>query len=520
MLFPWWLLSDVAYAGLIEHQTTLLDRFQSFLGVFVLAGIAWVLSENRKAVRWRPVAWGIVLQLVFGVIVLSPTVSHFFFTVVNTGVNQLLYFSGEGATFVFQSTEPHVIKVGTVPELLAGGGEEQLFVGTGNGMSPPVKTFAFWVLPTIIFFSSLMSVLYYLGIMQVIVRWIAKVMVVTLGTSGAESLSAAGNIFVGQTEAPLLIRPFVQNMTRSELMVVMTGGFATVSGGVLGAYVGFLHSIPNIAGHLVTASIISAPAALACAKLMVPETEESETAGTVHTKFEKNATNVMEAAATGATDGLTLAFNVAAMLIAIVALVAMFDWIIGFVPVTFCSDGGAAFGYTCMRDPASLGVDLSAVQAQLAAGQTVVVDQAHNISVIGANLDRGLVEITSDPLSLSRILGWIFAPIAFVMGVPWSECTVIGDLLGQKIVLTEFIAYINLGAVVDSPEIIISERSAVIASYALCGFANFASIGIQIGGIGGIAPKRISDLASLGFKGMICGVIAACMTGAIAGVML
>ncbi|MBW1881581.1 MAG: hypothetical protein JRJ84_24750 [Deltaproteobacteria bacterium] len=278
--------------------------------------------------------------------------------------------------------------------------------------------------------------------------------------------------------------------------------------------------MPNIAGHLVTASIISAPAALACAKLMVPETEESETAGTVNTKFDKNATNVMEAAATGATDGLTLAFNVAAMLIAIVALVAMFDWCIGFAPVTFCSDGGAAFGYTCMRDPASLGVDLSAVQEQLVAGQAVVVDQAHNISIVGANLDKGLVQITSEPLSLSRILGWVFAPIAFIMGVPWSECTLIGDLLGQKLVLTEFIAYINLGTMVQSSEVMLSERSAVIASYALCGFANFASIGIQLGGIGGIAPKRMGDLASLGFKAMICGVIAACMTGAIAGVML
>jgi CNT family concentrative nucleoside transporter len=306
-----------------------------------------------------------------------------------------------------------------------------------------------------------MSLLYHIGIMQWVVRAIAWVMVRTLGTSGAESLSAAVNIFVGQTEAPLLVKPFIQTMTRSELMAVMTGGFATFAGGVMGAYVKFLDGVPNIAGHLVMASIMSAPAALAIAKVMVPETGSPVTTGTVDGTFEKTATNFIEAAANGAAEGMKLALNVAAMLIAIVGLVAMFDWMVGLIPI----------------------------------------------------------EVGTEPLSLSLILGWIFAPIAVVMGVPFSEALVVGRLLGEKIVLTEFVAYINLGTVIQSEVPQISERSAVIASYALCGFANFASIGIQLGGIGGIAPDRMGDLASLGFRAMFAGVIAACMTGSIAGMM-
>ncbi|HHO49641.1 MAG TPA: NupC/NupG family nucleoside CNT transporter [Deltaproteobacteria bacterium] len=424
------------------------------------------MSEDRRAVSWRPVIWGIGLQLGLGLLLLSDSVSGFFYTVVDGGVKQLLAFSEEGATFVFSSIEAHMI-------LMPGEEEPTFIVGR---VSPPVKTFAFWILPTIVFFSSLMSMLYHLGVMQVIVSGLARIMVFTLGTSGAESLSAAGNIFVGQTEAPLLIKPFVQGMTRSELMAVMTGGFATVAGGVMGAYVAFLAGVPNIAGHLVMASIMSAPAALACAKLMVPETEESATAGELKVSFPKTATNVVEAAANGAADGLKLALNVAAMLIAIVGLVAMADWVIGWVPLTECSDGFSA-GYGC------------------AAGE-------------GA------------PLSLSHILGVLFAPLAFLMGVPLAECSEVGRLLGEKIVLTEFVAYIHLGELINAEEAVLSQRSAIIASYALCGFANFASIGIQLGGIGGIAPDRMGDLASLGFKAMWAGMLAACMTGAVAGLML
>lgn len=456
-------------ANFIPRETTLLDRGISFVGLGMLVLLALGLSENRKAVNWKLVAWGVGLQVFFGAIVLSPTVSDFFYTVVDGSVRRLLSFAEAGATFVFQSVEPH--------QVLDGDGEPRFYVGTGTGISPPAKTFAFWILPTIVFFSSLMSVLYYLGIMQVLVRWIAWLMVRTLGTSGAESLSAAGNIFVGQTEAPLLVRPFVDGMTRSELMAVMTGGFATVAGGVLGAYVSFLGGVPNIAGHLVMASIMSAPAALAIAKVMVPETEESQTAGTVKVEFEQNASNVIEAAANGASDGMKLAINVAAMLIAIVGLVAMFDWAVSWIPVGFCGDA-VTFGYVCAP------------------------------------------EVPAEPLSLSYLLGKLFFPIALLMGVPWAEAEVVGRLLGEKIVLTEFLAYISLGDVIHAETATISERSAIISSYALCGFANFASIGIQLGGIGGIAPKRMGDLAGLGFRAMVAGALAACMTGAVAGMLL
>jgi CNT family concentrative nucleoside transporter len=471
----WWSAAALAADGgnFLPGETTLGMRATSFIGVAVLIGLAWALSVHRDRVDWRPVIWGVVLQLALGAIVLSDSASYFFFTVVDGGVNRLLGFAGDGAAFVFQSVQPHLIKG---PD-----GTETFYVGTGSGISPPVKTFAFWILPTIVFFSSLMSLLYYLGVMQGLVRAIAWVMVRTLGTSGAESLSAAGNIFVGQTEAPLLIRPFVAKMTRSELMAVMTGGFATVAGGVLGAYVSFLQHVPNIAGHLVIASIMSAPAALAVAKVMVPETETPATRGEVHipeVPKDQQPKNAIEAAARGASDGMSLAINVAAMLIAIVGLVSMANWAIGWVPVTFCADGTVAGGYGCVGG------------------------------------------LEGQPLDLSRVLGWVFFPIAFVMGIPLGECMVVGRLLGEKIVLTELLAYIHLGELIGGKEAVMSQRSAIITSYALCGFANFASIGIQLGGIGGMAPERMGDLAELGLRAMIGGVIAACMTGAVVGVWL
>lgn len=460
-----WLM-DAALAvdgNFIARQTTILDRIMSLVGIAAMVGFAWLISENRKKIDWRPVTWGVGAQLLLGAVITLPAVSNIFYTVVNTGVNKLLSFSDEGAKFIFGSFVPHQIMMGG--EAVA-----------SDGISAPLVNFAFTVLPTIVFFSSLMSVLYYLGFMQALVSVIAKLMVKTLGTSGAESLSAAGNIFVGQTEAPLLVRPFVEKMTRSELMAVMTGGFATVAGGVMGAYVSFLGSIPNIAGHLVMASIMSAPAALAIAKILVPETEEPLTKGEVQIDADMPVTNVMEAAAVGASDGMKLALNVAAMLIAIVGLVSMLDWMIGLLPVGFCGDAVVA-GYTCDGQPAT-------------------------------------------PMSLSVILGWLFAPVAFLMGVPWAEASIVGTLLGEKIVLTEFIAYIHLSGAINAETAVLSERSAIIASYGLCGFANFASIGIQLGGIGGIAPKRMGDLAALGFKAMTGGVIAACMTGAVAGLFL
>jgi CNT family concentrative nucleoside transporter len=438
-----------SFLSVLSEHASILHRCLSLSGIGVMILIAWALSTNRRAIRWRPVLWGVALQLILGLIVLHPALQEHFFTVVDEGVRKLLSFSEQGADFVFQTVEPHQIQDSS--------GEASLFIGR---ISPPMKTFAFWILPTIIFFSSLMSILYHMGLMQRLVKLIAMIMQKTMGTSGAESLAAAGNIFVGQTEAPLLVAPFVDKMTKSELNAVMCCGFATVAGGVMAAYVGFLRDIPGIAGHLVTASIMSAPAALAIAKIMVPETGEPATSGTLEISVERPDRNVLEAAARGATEGVKLAINVAAMLIAFVGLIAMCDWMLAFIPV-----GG-------------------------------------------------------DPLSLSMILGWIFSPIAFSMGVPWSEATVVGGLLGEKMVLTEFIAYIHLGAIMAADNPVLSERSAIIASYALCGFANFASIGIQLGGIGGIAPKRMGDLADLSIRAMIGGSLAAFMTATVAGVLI
>lgn len=430
-----------------DHETTLGDRAFSLLGIPFMLGVAWLLSKNRRAIKWRPVFWGIGLQILFGLVVLSPTVGETFFTVVDQGVGRLLSFAEAGADFVFQSIEPHeVVRFGA-------DGTRETTVVIGH-ISPALKTVAFWVLPTIIFFSSLMTLLYHLGAMQPIVRVFAWAMQRTMGTSGSESLSCASNVFVGQTEAPLVVRPFLEDMTRSELHAVMVGGFATVAGGVMAVYVKMLQHVPGIAGHLVTASIMSAPAALAVAKILVPETEESRTSGTLKMHVERPDANSIEAVARGATDGLLLAANVAAMLIAFVAMVALADWMLG---------------------------------------------------VVG--------------LSLSEVLGWVFRPFAFFMGVPWSESDTVGRLLGEKLVLTELIAYIHLGELLSSGKAVLSERSVIITSYALCGFANFASIGIQIGGIGAIAPSRRRDLAQLGLLAMIGGTLAAFLTATVVGIL-
>lgn len=459
---------------------TWMYRVISFFGIFAFVGVGWLISERRKDVDWRPVLWGVGLQLLFGLVVLGLGVSEYIYEAVNYGVGVLLGFADRGSAFVFASFIPHQVST------IGPDGFQTVTYGISDNdlenWSPGNKNIAFAVLPTIIFFSSLMSLLYYLGIMNPIVKGIAWIMMRTLGTSGSESLSAAGNIFVGQTEAPLLVKPFVPTMTRSELMAIMTGGFATVAGGVLGVYVMLLQdALPSIAGHLVVASILSAPAALAMAKIMVPETEESDTKGGVKVEFEQPASNFIEAAATGATDGLKLVLNVAAMLIAIVALVAMVDWFISWIPVGTCETGWTV-GYTC-----------GAVDGKV---------------------------IPTDPIGLSDILGVAFFPASVLMGVPYEDWLVVGQLLGEKIVLTELIAYKSLAGLVSGDEAILSQRSAVIASYALCGFANFASIGIQLGGIGGLAPKRMGELATLGFRAMIAGALAACMTGAVAGVFL
>lgn len=423
-------------------------RFRGVLGYGLVLLIAFSLSQKRRQITWRPVIWGLALQLLFATIVLNPMVGSFFFDVVDVGVRRLLSFAEAGMEFVFQATVPH--KVTFINN--AGQTTTEFFVGR---ISPVLKSFAFWILPTVIFFSSLITLLYHLGIMQWIVRGIAKAMVYMLRTSGSETLSCTANIFVGQTEAPLLVKPFVGKMTQSELMAVMTGGFATVAGGVLAIYVAMLQSVPGIAGHLVTASIMAAPCALAIAKIMLPETETSATAGAVQLEVDRPDSNAIEAAARGATEGMSLVLNIAAMLVAFVGLMALVNALLGI------------FG-----------------------------------------------------TSLEQLLGWILSPLAWSMGVPWDEATVVGQLLGEKLVLTELISFLHLKNLLATAPAVLSKRSAVICSYSLCGFANVASIGIQIGGIGGMAPERRGDLARLGLRAMFAGAMVSCLSGTIAGIFI
>ena len=405
-----------------------MERLIGIAGILVLLCIALAMSNNRKAISWQLVAWGLGIQLLFAIIILKTPVGVPFFGAIDIGIKNLLSFSDAGSDFLFKS-----FRYGVVED--------------------PLMNFAFRILPTLIFFSSLIAVLYHIGIMQFIVKWIARVMQKSMGTSGSETLCVSGNIFVGQTEAPLLVRPFISKMTKSELMAVMVGGFATVAGGVMAMYVSILGDIPGIAGHLLAASIMSAPAALVIAKIIYPETETSETFGELKIALDKKDDNIMEALSRGATNGMKLAANVAAMLIAFVALIAMVNAILGLMD-----------------------------------------------------------------LSLQQILGWIFSPLAWVMGVPWNEAGIIGSLMGEKLVLTELIAYGDLAELMITNSI--SDRSAIIASYALCGFANFASVGIQLGGIGGIAPERRKDLAKLGLKAMFGGALASWLTATIAGLLI
>ena len=401
-----------------------MERMISIVGLLSMVLIAFLLSDDRKKINWRTVLSGIVLQIVFGLLILKTNAGMSVFEGARQFFAGILNFTNEGSNFVFGSLN-NPAKVGFV--------------------------FAFMVLPTIIFMSALMSVLYHIGIMQVVIRFTAKVMVKVMGTSGAESLAAAANIFAGQTEAPLVVKPFVDKMTRSELMALMTGGMATVAGGVLAAYVG----LGIDAGHLLAASVMSAPAALVCAKIMVPETETSLSDGEVKMAFEKKSANIIDAAATGAGEGLQLALNVGSMLLAFIALIAMFNGLLSFV--------GGWFNFS--------------------------------------------------DLSLELISGYIFSPVAFLMGVPWSEANAVGALLGKKLVINEFVAYLDLQKQLTT----LSPKSVVISTYALCGFANFSSIAIQLGGIGSIAPERRSDLAKLGVKCLIGGTLACFMTASIAG---
>ena len=405
-----------------------MDQLIGVFGIFILLAIAMAMSNNRVAISWRLVFWGLSLQLTFAIIILKTPIGIPFFGAIDIFVKNLLSFSDAGSDFLFKSFGQNIVEA-------------------------PLMNFAFRILPTLIFFSSLINVLYHLGVMQFLVKSTARIMQKTMGTSGSETLCISGNIFVGQTEAPLLVQPFVSKMTNSELTAVMIGGFATVAGGVMAMYVSMLGNIDGIAGHLLAASIMSAPAALVVAKIIYPEIEESQTKGDLTISIKNDDDNIMEALSTGATNGMKLAANVAAMLIAFVATIAMVNAV---------------------------------------------------LSLFG--------------LSLEQILGWIFSPLAWVMGVPWEEAYVVGSLMGKKLVLTELIAFGDLSTLISDN--VLSERSAIISSYAICGFANFASIGIQLGGIGGIAPERRKDIAQLGLKTMFGGAIASWLTATIAGLLI
>ena len=453
-----WLLQTAAErmaearAGL---DTPIAERLVGVLGVAVMIGIAVLLSHDRRRIDWRLVGAGLLLQALFGLVVLKTDAGRAFFDQVGSIVTGLLGFQEPGARFVFGNLVQSTVPVGTPG---ADGGLDT----TAGYVAATGAYFAFNVLPTIIFFSALMSVLYYLNVMQLVVKSIAWVMQKTLRTSGAETLSASGNIFLGQTEAPLLIKPFVPTMTRSELNTVMVGGFATVAGGVLAAYVGMLRGwFPDIAGHLLAASVMNAPAGLYLSKILMPETETPVTKGSLRMEVEKPGVNVIEAAAGGAGQGMQLALNVGAMLMAFVALVALLNYLLGWL-------GGF---------------------------------------------------VGQEGITLQLVLGQVLRPIAWVMGVPWSETAYVGGLVGIKVVLNEFVAYAQFASQLAA-DVELSPRSMVILTYALLGFANFSSIAIQIGGIGGLAPERRGEIAQLGLRAMIAGNLAAFTSASIAGMLV
>ena len=415
-------------------------RLISGFGIIVMLLLAWALGTNRNIRNNRVLIGGLGLQLILAVLVMRTTEGNAVFTVIGSMFSGMLDFVDEGSEGVF------------------GANYGEFF-------------FAFKVLPTIIFFSSLMAILYYLRVMQPIVQAMAWLMRITFKTSGAETLAAAANVFVGQTEAPLVVKPYISRMTKSELMSLMVGGFATISGGILAAYIG----MGIDATHLVSASVISAPAALVIAKLMQPEVDEPATLGSgVAIDVEADGpVNVVDAATQGASVGLKLALNVGAMLIAFLALLALAKWIF--------SSTGEALEWSI----------------NLVAGEGAVDFQ----------------------WSLESAMGYCFAPLAWVMGIEWSECIKAGELLSYKVIANEFIAYDLLADVQSDPATALSDRTTMILTYALCGFANFGSIGIQIAGIGGLAPERRGDLAKLSVRAMIGGTLAAFMTACFAGLL-
>ena len=413
-----------------------MGRFTGILGLLAMLGLAYAFSTNRRAIRGKTVAWGLGLQIAFAVFVLKADIGRRIFQAAGNAVNRLLSYSFEGSKFVFGEL-----------------GKQ----GSSMGFS-----FAFQVLPTIIFIAAFFAVLYHVGVMQFIIRQVAKVMTRVMGASGAESLDVAASIFMGQTEAPLTIRPFLSDLTKSEHMTVMTSGMAHVSGGIMAAYIAFGID-PK---HLLSAVIMTAPGTLLMAKMLVPETEQPKTAGRVVISEEEMAAekseNLLGAIARGTTDGLHLALNVAAMLISFLALIALTNGMLGGI-----HNGLAHFG------------------------------------------------IGWFPSSMERIFGTLFAPIAWLIGIPWHDCPIIGNLLGTRMVLNELVAFSMLGP----QRAVLDPRSFTIATFALCGFANLSSIGIQIGGIGALAPSRRGDLARLGLRAMLAGTMANLMSASIAGLL-
>jgi len=416
-------------------------RFTGILGIAAILLVAYLFSTNRRAIKARVVFWGLGLQLLFAIIVLKTGFGAIFQRI-GTGVNAMLGYSVAGSEFVFG---PLGSGTGPFPQFLQN-------IKAGSGVF-----FAFQVLPIVIFIASFFSILYYLGIMQVLVRAMAVAMQRVFGASGAESLNVAASIFMGQTEAPLTIRPFIAGLTESELFTIMVSGMAHVSGAVMVAYVAIAHVSIE---HLLTAVIMTAPATIMLAKIMIPETATPATAGRVEVRTERTAVNVIDAAAQGAGDGLQLALNIGAMLIAFLALIAMCNGILGWV---------------------------------------------HTLRFLGWL-----------PGSLQQIFGIVLAPLAWLMGVAWHDCASVGNLLGTRFVLNEFVAFLDLANLRSTME----PRSVVISTFALCGFANLSSIAIQIGGIGALAPSRKPDLARLGLRAVAAGSMANFMSACIAGMLL
>jgi len=430
------------------------ERLISFLGLLTMIALAWLMSEKRKRMNLRLILSGVGLQFALALLLLRTPLGTVAFKGARNFILGLIRCSDKGAEFVFGS-----------------------FFYSREFVDTYGTPFYVTVLSTVIFFSTLTAVLFHLGILQWLVKVMARMMVWVMDVSGSESLCTSANVFIGMTTAPLVVRPYLQTMTRSELMAMMAGGMATVSGGTMAAYA----NMGADPGHLMVASLLSAPAALVIAKIMVPETEHSPTKGVVRVEIPRQDVNIIDAACRGAGEGLKLSLNIAAMLIAFIAIVFLLNWVLS--------------GFS----------DLVDFGFQLAAGEGTRPQTVEQL-------------LDGRELSLQLILGWLFAPLAWIMGIEWKDAPSVGVMLGEKTIFNEFVAYQHL----TSPEISgsIQPRSFVITTYALCGFANFGSIAMMIGGIGGLVPERRRDLAKYGFRAMIGGALAAFMTASIVGMLI